>query len=234
HAIEIDGHEVGAIDQAYGEAAAADRPVAIVARTIKGKGVKAVEDKPGWHGKALDNADAAIEELGGIRNITVQVARPERSGRTIEIERGRPELPRYDVGDEVATRKAYGEALAALGKARGDVRSRRNRLPADAPAEHSGHLRGRRRVRDRRLADGPRRRRRRSRRRGRNRARGAQGRGSARRGGDRGSSDRPLLDQAARRGDDPRAGRADRHRRGSLRRGWPRRGRAVGARRLGR
>src|SRR5204862_1814493 len=121
HAIEIDGHEVGAIDQAYGEAAAADRPVAIVARTIKGKGVKAVEDKPGWHGKALDNADAAIEELGGIRNITVQVARPERSGRTIEVERGRPELPRYDVGDEVATRKAYGEALAALGKARGDV-----------------------------------------------------------------------------------------------------------------
>src|SRR4051794_16841377 len=121
HAIEIDGHDVEAIDQAYGEAAAADRPVAIVARTIKGKGVKAVEDKPGWHGKALDNADAAIEELGGIRNITVQVARPERSGRTIEIERGRPELPRYDVGDEVATRKAYGEALAALGKARGDV-----------------------------------------------------------------------------------------------------------------
>src|SRR3954466_1831562 len=67
HAIEIDGHDVEAIDQAYGEAAAAERPVAIVAHTIKGKGVKAVEDKPGWHGKALDNADAAIEELGGIR-----------------------------------------------------------------------------------------------------------------------------------------------------------------------
>src|SRR5436190_2952556 len=121
HAIEIDGHDVEAIDQAYGEAAAAERPVAIVAHTIKGKGVKAVEDKPGWHGKALDNADAAIEELGGIRHITVQVARPERSGRTTEIEHARLELPRYDVGDEVATRKAYGEALAALGKARGDV-----------------------------------------------------------------------------------------------------------------
>jgi transketolase len=57
HAIEIDGHNVEEIDQAYGEAIASDRPVAIVARTIKGKGVKAVEDKPGWHGKALDNPD---------------------------------------------------------------------------------------------------------------------------------------------------------------------------------
>src|SRR5512132_2182966 len=121
HAIEIDGHNVEEIDQAYGEAIASDRPVAIVARTIKGKGVKAVEDKPGWHGKALDNPEEAIEELGGIRNIVVQVAKPEASGRTVEIEHGELELPRYEIGDEVATRKAYGEALAALGKARGDV-----------------------------------------------------------------------------------------------------------------
>src|SRR6266487_4316140 len=121
HAIEIDGHDVEEIDQAYGEAIASDRPVAIVARTIKGKGVKAVEDKLGWHGKALDNPEEAIEELGGIRNIVVQVAKPEASGRTVEIEHGELELPRYEVGDEVATRKAYGEALAALGKARGNV-----------------------------------------------------------------------------------------------------------------
>src|ERR687888_1890639 len=121
HAIEIDGHDVEAIDQAYGEAIATNRPVAIVARTIKGKGVREVEDKLGWHGKALDHADESIEELGGIRNITVEVAKPERSGRTVEMQRGAPELPRYDVGEEVATRKAYGEALAALGKARGDV-----------------------------------------------------------------------------------------------------------------
>src|SRR5206468_250751 len=121
HAIEIDGHDVEEIDPAYGEAIASDRPVAIVARTIKGKGVKAVEDKQGWHGKALDDPEEAIEELGGIRNIVVQVAKPEASGRTVEIEHGELELPRYEVGDEVATRKAYGEALAALGKARGNV-----------------------------------------------------------------------------------------------------------------
>ncbi len=121
HAIEIEGHDVEAIDGTYAEALAADRPVAIVARTIKGKGVKAVEDKPGWHGKALDDPEEAIAELGGVRNITVQVATPEISGRALEIEHGELELPRYEVGDEVATRKAYGEALAALGKARGDV-----------------------------------------------------------------------------------------------------------------
>src|SRR6266700_2930885 len=91
HAIEIDGHDVEAIDSAYAEALAADRPVAIVARTIKGKGVKAVEDKP-----------EAIEELGGIRNITVEVAKPETSGRSVEIDHGELELPRYEVGDEVA------------------------------------------------------------------------------------------------------------------------------------
>jgi transketolase len=51
----------------------------------------------------------------------VQVAKPERSGRGFEIDRGEPELPRYEVGEEVATRKAYGEALAAIGKVRGDV-----------------------------------------------------------------------------------------------------------------
>src|SRR5205085_9804487 len=71
--------------------------------------------------KALDNPEEAIEELGGIRNIVVQVAKPETSGRPVEIENSKLELPRYEVGDEVATRKAYGEALAALGMARGDV-----------------------------------------------------------------------------------------------------------------
>jgi transketolase len=121
HAIEIDGHDVEEIDRAYDEALAVDKPAIVVARTLKGKGVKAVENQPGWHGKALDDPDEAIEELGGIRNIRVDVARPEDSGRAAEIERGTPELPTYEVGKEVATRKAYGEALTAVGLARGDV-----------------------------------------------------------------------------------------------------------------
>jgi transketolase len=121
HAIEIDGHDVEAIDRAYAEAESIrDRPTVIVARTLKGKGVKAVEDKPGWHGKALDNPEQAVAELGGERNLRVDVRAPEPA-EPHRFETGPLELPTYEVGAEVATRKAYGDALAALGKARGDV-----------------------------------------------------------------------------------------------------------------
>src|SRR5690348_18394446 len=65
HAIELDGHNLDEIDQAYREVEASDLPAVVVAHTIKGKGVKAVENKPGWHGKPLDDPDAAIADLGG-------------------------------------------------------------------------------------------------------------------------------------------------------------------------
>jgi transketolase len=121
HAIEIDGHDVEAIDAAYREAeATSGRPTAVVARTIKGKGYSKVEDQGGWHGKAITDADDAIEELGGVRNLTVNVPKPEPR----ESHRFEPtprQWPTYDVGSAVATRKAYGEALAALGGERGDV-----------------------------------------------------------------------------------------------------------------
>jgi transketolase len=123
HAIEIDGHDVEAIDRAYAEAVETTGvPTVVVAKTIKGKGVNAVEDKNGFHGKALDDPDAAIEELGGIRNITIEVAKPDGAKPTSQGVTKSVELPRYEVGgDEVATRKAYGEALKALGDAREDV-----------------------------------------------------------------------------------------------------------------
>ena len=123
HAIEIDGHDVDAVERAYGEAASMQGvPTVIVARTVKGKGVKAVEDKPGWHGKALDNPEEAIAELGGERNIVVDVAKPEFEGEPHRFEvSGTLELPTWELGEEVATRRAYGDALKALGDARGDV-----------------------------------------------------------------------------------------------------------------
>src|SRR3954449_12254101 len=121
HAIEIDGHDVDAIESAYTEAEQTKgKPTVVIAHTIKGKGVKAIENQPGWHGKAVDDADAAIEELGGLRNIHVDVAKPE-TAEARSFPNGKLELPRYEIGDAVATRKAYGEALAALGSARGDV-----------------------------------------------------------------------------------------------------------------
>src|SRR5437764_8998542 len=93
HAIEVDGHDVEAIDRAYAEAAeTTGKPTVVVARTIKGKGVKAVEDKNGFHGKALDDPDAAIAELGGDRNITVQVAKPDFAPQRRTFETGPLEL----------------------------------------------------------------------------------------------------------------------------------------------
>jgi transketolase len=123
HAIEIDGHDVEAIDRAYAEAKETSGvPTVIVAKTIKGKGVKEVENKDGFHGKALPEPEKAIEELGGIRTIEVDVAKPEIEGEPHVFETsGSVELPAYELGSEVATRKAYGEALKAIGDGRGDV-----------------------------------------------------------------------------------------------------------------
>jgi transketolase len=123
HAIEIDGHDLGAIDQAYAEAlATTGRPTAILARTEKGHGVAAVANKNGFHGKPLPDPEAAIAELGGVRNISVAVPRP--TGAAIPhrfAAGGELRLPTYEVGTKEATRKAYGDALVALGAARGDV-----------------------------------------------------------------------------------------------------------------
>ncbi|MDX3348119.1 transketolase [Streptomyces violaceoruber] len=122
HTIEVDGHDVDAVDRAYGEALSTKgQPTAIIARTLKGKGVRAVEDREGQHGKPLPEAEEAVAELGGPRDIRVRVHAPEDARSLRSTGTGQTELPRYGLGDEVATRNAFGEALAAVGTARGDV-----------------------------------------------------------------------------------------------------------------
>jgi transketolase len=112
---EIDGHDLEAIDAAYAAALESDKPAAIFARTKKGSGVAAVEDKDGFHGKPLDDPEAAIEELGGIREVSVEVAKPGKA-KPFEVRRNSVERPSYEVGGEkVATRGAYGDALDWLG-----------------------------------------------------------------------------------------------------------------------
>jgi transketolase len=119
--IVIDGHNLAEIDAALTEAKAARRPTAIVALTKKGRGVKAVEDQAGWHGKPLGDAAAAVRELGGRRDRRIFPALPPADPPARTYNRGTAVLPRYTVGTRKATRRAYGEALAALGRARGDV-----------------------------------------------------------------------------------------------------------------
>ncbi|MGH8793804.1 MAG: transketolase, partial [Stackebrandtia sp.] len=122
HTVEIDGHDPQQIDEAYAAAAAVtDRPSAVLARTVKGKGVRAVEDRVEAHGKPTPNAADAVAELGGRRSVRVAARLPDVTGRK-DADRSRPLiLPTYDVGSEAATRDAFGEALSALGDARGDV-----------------------------------------------------------------------------------------------------------------
>ena len=119
--IVIDGHDLAQIDDAYTRARGSERPTAIIAKTIKGKGVSFIEDKEGWHGKALDaeQEKLALAELGESPNRKFAVAKPEHwSPRPLQ-RGGAVALKRYT--EPLATRKAYGEALAALGAVRGDV-----------------------------------------------------------------------------------------------------------------
>jgi transketolase len=119
--IEIDGHDILEIDRAYRDACSSDRPTAILARTRKGKGVSSVEDAEGKHGKPLADADEAIIELGGRRDIRVHVARPELDVLPRRLEMAQVRHPSYSAGENVATRTAFGDALAGLGDSRPDV-----------------------------------------------------------------------------------------------------------------
>ncbi len=123
HAIEIDGHDVEEIDGAFSEAIHIEgRPTVIVARTKKGKGASEVEDLEGKHGKPLSDPEKAIEELGGERSLTVEPAKPDGDATPHQIDPGHNvEWPHWNADEEVATRRAYGDALAALGAERADI-----------------------------------------------------------------------------------------------------------------
>lgn len=118
----IDGHDPAAIDAAYSEAERASGPMLIVARTKKGAGVSFIEDREGWHGKPLskDEAERALTELGwagGAPSVVVTPAPPTPTKTQPEEVAAPRELPVYDVDSDVATRAAFGDALAALGGA---------------------------------------------------------------------------------------------------------------------
>ncbi|MFC4149637.1 transketolase [Micromonospora mangrovi] len=116
-ALVVDGHDLAEIDEALGRARQATGPTVVLARTLKGKGVPEVENKPGWHGKPLkpELAERAVADLGGVRRIRVTTPRPEPAPPAAAPESRPPTLPRYDKGAKVATRNAYGDALRALG-----------------------------------------------------------------------------------------------------------------------
>jgi transketolase len=121
-AVEIDGHDLAQIHEAYAEAEAqSDAPTLIVAKTIKGKGFPDVENQPGWHGRPFprEMAERAIKTLGGVRNLRVNVRTPKSVPPVAKPPIKPAELPSYK--GAIATRQAYGDALKAMGAARANV-----------------------------------------------------------------------------------------------------------------
>jgi transketolase len=135
--IEIDGHDVAAIDRAYSEAeSTTGRPTMIVAKTIKGYGASETANVEGKHGQPLKDPEKAYHELGDVAPVHVDVQKPEQHGEPHKFASDPSvALPRYEVGgDPVPTRKAFGEGLAALMRQRGDV------VAIDGEVGNSTHL----------------------------------------------------------------------------------------------
>jgi transketolase len=128
HTIVIDGHEMSAILDAFEEARATKgQPTMILARTLKGKGVSFAEGKEGWHGRPFkkgEELDRALAELetqfvpmpAGAVNLVTLIARPASGPRGLPPPKPIAP-PAYTMGELVATREAYGTALAKLGEA---------------------------------------------------------------------------------------------------------------------
>src|SRR5436190_3334263 len=130
HPIVIDGHDLSAILDAFDEARnTRGQPTMILARTIKGKGVSFTEGKDGWHGKPFkkgEELDRALAELekqvvpvpvgGPAANLSSQIPKPQFTSRPVVTPKP-VHPPAYTMGEQVATREAYGSAIAKLGEA---------------------------------------------------------------------------------------------------------------------
>ncbi|KAM8930259.1 transketolase [Pelodytes ibericus] len=120
HTVVVDGHSVEELCKAFYHVK--NQPTAIIAKTFKGKGISAVEDKENWHGKPLpkDMAEQTIKEIESKISSKKKLspALPEEDAPAVSIKNIKlPSLPSFKLGEKVATRKAYGLALAKLGQA---------------------------------------------------------------------------------------------------------------------
>uniref|UniRef100_A0A914WTD5 Transketolase signature 1 domain-containing protein n=1 Tax=Plectus sambesii TaxID=2011161 RepID=A0A914WTD5_9BILA len=122
HAIIVDGHDVAALLKAFHVAkTVSEKPVAIIAKTLKGKGIEGVEDEDNWHGKPvpIEKIKAIEQRIKNKGTIALKPQPPIYDAPKVDLKLGHIKLsegPNYKVGDKVATRLAYGTALVKIGK----------------------------------------------------------------------------------------------------------------------
>ena len=113
--IIIDGHNTNQIISAFESAGKSDKPTAIIAKTLKGKGISFMEDKEGWHGKSMDyrHLNQALDEIPRANMPHVIIKKPLKINSKLK-ENVKIKENRYKIGQEIATREIYGKALARL------------------------------------------------------------------------------------------------------------------------
>ena len=119
-AIIVDGHNVQQILSAFAGAKKIKLPFVIIAKTFKGKGVSFLQDKNGWHGKALkkDELAKALLEVG---QADIELPSKFECPKKFNSKLYGFQLNNYKLGDMISTRDAYGRALVNLGKNNNDV-----------------------------------------------------------------------------------------------------------------
>lgn len=121
--LTINGHDVGEIKKSLSSAGKSPRPTVILAKTFKGRGVSFLENEEGWHGKAVprERLDEALGEMPENGVPDFRIKKPAALKR--KFRRGRFRSNDYGIGDEIATRQAYGNALSSLAKSDGRIMS---------------------------------------------------------------------------------------------------------------
>ena len=118
---EIDGHDIEEIAEVLSGVGLDDKPLAIIAKTYKGAGVSFLQDKDGWHGKPLNKEEAAkaIAELqpSAKSGLGVEIPAPSKLPAPANAVPASYPPINYTLGDKIATREAYGAALARIGEA---------------------------------------------------------------------------------------------------------------------